>query len=148
VTSPKDVIREALLQPVPCPTCTDTKPCWCALNRAARLEWQVDAIANALMAADLLVSSQPASAPTESDMAEVARFLAQESRFVRYYDAADPEDAGWKALLTSRADVELAYSKAKARNEGAARETTEALAQAQRLLLDHIESRRAAGGEA
>lgn len=148
MTSPKDVIREALLRPVPCPTCSSTKTCRCMPQRAARLETRVQFVHDALKDAGLLPDQHQAVVPTVAEMEEVARFLAKESRFVRYYDPDDLEDAGWRALMASEHDVETAYAKAKARNEGAARETTEALAQAQRLLLDHIESRRAAGGEA
>lgn len=141
-----DVIREALLQPIPCPNCSGTKPCRCLVRDRAdqRLNARAANVEAALIEAGLLASPQPASEPTGAQMEEVARFLAKESRFVRYYDENDPDDAGWKVLLTSSHDVETAYAKAKARNEGASKPVTDGLWQAQRVLLDWTEQRRAA----
>lgn len=143
--TPIDVIREALLQPIPCPNCSSMKTCRCMPQRAKRLEIRAGVIHGALVAAGLLAT--PQQAPAEAEMEDVARFLARESRFVRYYDPDDPSDEGWRQLLASPADVDLAAAKAKARTEGGDKETTEALGRAVRLLLDHIESRRAAEGE-
>lgn len=143
--NPEAVIREALLQPVPCPNCESTARCRCLVDRALRLDAQVRIIAAALTQAGLLPDQQQAGAATEADIEDVARFLARESRFVRYYDQDDPDDDGWRALLASPHDVETAYDKAKKANEGGAKEILEGLSRARSLLLDQIRQRRAAG---
>jgi hypothetical protein len=144
VPNPETVIREALLQPVPCPNCEKTVACRCLVGRALRVEAQARVVADALVQAGMLPDPQQPDAPTDADLEQVARFLAQESRFVRYYDQNDPADDGWKALLTSEYDVETAYDKAKKANEGGAKEILEGLSRARSVLLDQIRQRRAA----
>lgn len=140
--TPQDVIREALLQPVPCPNCSHTKPCRCLVDRPARVEAQVDVVHTALVDAGLLTTPEQAAGPTLAEIEEVAKFLAGESRFIRY------SDGDWLMLTISEPDVETAYAKAKKANEGGEKEVLDALGRARRLLLGHIEARRAAEREA
>lgn len=140
-----EVIREALLKPVPCPTCSSTKPCRCLVNRTVRIDVQAAMIAADLTNEGLLPAPAPGG-PTLADLEEVAQFLAMESRFVRYYDEDDPNDEGWRVLLTSPTDIDVAVAKAKARNEGD-KAVTEAIVRGRRLLLDHCAQRRAAQRE-
>lgn len=108
---------------------------------AARLDAQAHLVWVALVEHGLIVDQEKPAAPTEAGMEEVAQYLAKASRFARW------SGDGWRQLLTSDVDVDLAFTKAKAANEGAGRETTEALARARTLLVAWIEERRAAEGE-
>jgi hypothetical protein len=58
--------------------------------------------------------------PVELDREEAARQLAAASQFIRYHDADNLDDR-WRMLLTSPADVGLAYAKAVKRSSDTAR---------------------------
>lgn len=136
--TPQAVIREALLKPVPCPNCSRETQCRCLVDRAYKLDEQAGIIAAALAEHGMLHDPQAPAADYETQVEEVAQFLARESRFVRY-----GED-GWRMLLDSDADVETAFAKARKATEGGDQETRDAIGRARTLLLGYIEERRAA----
>lgn len=139
--TPLAVIREALLQPSPCPTCGSERRCRCMPDLAARIDARANLVHVALVEHGLLATPEQAAGPTQEEIEEVAKFLARESRFIRY------SDDDWQMLMTSAADVETAYAKAKKANEGGEKDVLEALGRGRRLLLGHIEARRAAEKE-
>jgi hypothetical protein len=140
--TPITVIREALLRPVPCPQCASTKPCRCLVDADVRLEAKANIVWDALVSSGVLTAQQPATELTQAEIEEVAKYLAHESRFVRY------SDDGWRMLLTSETDVRVAHAKAAAVTQGGSKEQSDALGRARDLLVGHIEQRRAAeGGE-
>jgi hypothetical protein len=138
VNTPLAVIREALLQPIPCPKCSSTKACRCLVGRAARIDAQAEMVQVALAEHGLLVDQGQPAAPTGTEMEEVAKFLAEQSRFARY------AGEGWRMLLDSDVDVNVAFTKAKAATEGSEKAVTEALGRARDLLVAWIAARRAA----
>jgi hypothetical protein len=137
VTTPLSVIREALLKPVPCPKCQLTIACWHD-TAGSRVDAQADIVLDALDRAGMLAGEAPA-APSGAAIEEVAQFLARESHFARY-----TYQDGWRMLLTSEADISVAFAKAKAACDGSDREVQESLGRARDLLVAHVE-RRAAG---
>lgn len=141
MNTPITVIREALLRPVPCPHCASTKTCRCLVAREDRLDAQAALVWDALVSSGVLTAQQPATEPTQDEVEEVAKYLARESRFVRY------SDDGWRMLLDSETDVRVAHAKASAATQGGSKEQSEALGRARDLLVDQIEQRRAAEGQ-
>lgn len=139
--TPLAAIREALLQPVPCPNCGSERTCRCLVDPAARIDAQSHIIWVALVENGSIVDQEQAAGPTEADMEQVAQYLAQQSRFARY------AGEGWRMLLTSDVDVSVAFAKAKAATDGSEKAVTDALARSRDLLVAWIEKRRAAGGE-
>lgn len=87
----------------------------------AHLSWDVPppdprvAIADVLdalthLGVDVALPVEPSPAPTEADYEAMARWLADRSSFPRYL-----VQDGWRRLLESDRDVDLAHSKASAR---------------------------------
>lgn len=138
MNTPLAVIREALLQPVPCPNCSSVKACRCLVGRPERVDARSQMILDLLIARGVIVVQDQPSEPTVVEMEEVARFLAEQSRFARY------AGEGWRMLLTSEADVSVAFAKAKAATEGSEKAVSDALGRSRDLLVAWIEARRAA----
>jgi hypothetical protein len=108
------------------------------VGRAARIDAQAEMVQVALAEHGLLVDQDQPAGPTGTEMEEVAKFLAEQSRFARY------AGEGWRMLLDSDVDVNVAFTKAKAATEGSEKAVTEALGRARDLLVAWIAARRAA----
>jgi hypothetical protein len=111
--SPRDVVLAALAVALPCPACGRTDGCRCLVERP-QTEDRADLVVAALIEHGHLPS--PTRPVTEDDVAEVARWLAEESRHPRYTQVED----GWHRLLESEPDVDLACARAltNAANDG------------------------------
>lgn len=104
--SPHDIVVGALAQALPCPVCGRTEPCRCARPEGyspteARARLIVEALA-------LFGHLPPLEEEGAFDPEEVAQWLAERSGFPRYTQAED----GWRKILESERDVELAAIKA------------------------------------
>lgn len=132
--SATDVVREALLQPIPCPNCQRTEPCRCYIEGGAqqRHEARADLIVAALTEFGFLTKAS--ALPSEDDLREAAQYLAARSRNARYTQVAD----GWQRLLEAAADVNIAYHQA-SKHVGSAEQ--EPLAKAKTMLLDALARR-------
>lgn len=137
MSSPEDVVRSALMQPIPCPTCERVVRCRCMPDRVAKLNWRVTLIVEALRAQGMLPPETPVEQPSIED---VARWLADQSRHPRYVGIPD----GWRKLLESDADVMVAHRAAVDTHRGDT-ELERAFSRARDDLLREVAARRAAG---
>ncbi len=111
---PFHVVREALLEPVPCPTCGRTRPCRCLPRQDVKVDTMATRIVEHLTGAGLLHEHAPRPTEiTEADAEQTARWLAEQSRHPRY------GGEGWRMLLISDADVHVAHGAAIRANQPA-----------------------------
>lgn len=104
----RDVIVAALAQRPPCPVCAAVTTCRCATPEGySRTDAQAELIERALITYGHLPEPH---VEDPFDPEEVAHWLAERSGFARYI----VED-GWKRLMESDRDVELAAFKAQQR---------------------------------
>lgn len=124
----RDVILAALVVPMPCPVCGKTERCRCVRpeghsdrqDRAALIE-------QALSEYGLLA---PVHEQGES-VEEMAQWLAEVSAFPRYTQVKD----GWRTILQSEADIDLAVGQARSRVTGG---ESIRLGQVRVILLRHV----------
>lgn len=145
--APVDVVRQALLEPVPCPSCGSDKPCRCYVEPGtapSRTDVMAERILQRLTTAGLLHISPPPREATQEDYEATARWLAAQSRHPRY--THDPE--GWRMLLTGEHNVDHAHAAAVRAAEPAPQTVLGDLDAARRLLIAyHDAARRATQSE-
>ena len=103
----RDVILAALAQALPCPVCGRTDPCRCL--RPA--DYSPTAERATLIEQALILYGhlpQPEGEAVAFDAIETAQWLADRSGFPRYTQVHE----GWRRIIESEADVELATIKA------------------------------------
>jgi hypothetical protein len=105
-----------------------------------KLEWQANLITQALDGHGLLVREQVAGAES---IDAVARWLAEQSRHLRYVGIAD----GWRQLLDSDVLIDHAHAAALKAHPRPDRDYEQALSRARDALLQNVTVRRAAGIE-
>jgi hypothetical protein len=138
--APFDVVREALLEPVPCPSCGSTNPCRCIPDHAASTDVMARRILERLTDVGALhVETGPPPAPTEADIEQAAQWLAGKSRHPRYTQVAD----GWRQLMDSEHNVEHAHATAVRAASPASQQQLADLAAVKALLIGWHETRRA-----
>lgn len=100
-----EAIVRGLSEVPPCPVCGRTVPCRCLPPQGySRVEAQGRLVEAALLAVGLLVEER--IEPRPFDPEEVAEFLADRSGFARYTQVEE----GWRRLMESEQDVEVAAS--------------------------------------
>lgn len=103
----RDVILAALSTVLPCPKCGRTEKCRCLVKDARpQIDRRADLVVAALIEHGHLPS--PDAPVGEREVEDVAKWLAAESRHPRYTAVED----GWRRLMTSDADVEVAAANA------------------------------------
>jgi hypothetical protein len=137
--APADVVHQALVEPVPCPTCGSEKACRCLPQPDARAKTMAARIVERLTGAGLLQADpEPPPEPTAADIEQTAQWLVEQSRNPRYTQVAD----GWKRLLESTVNIEHAHASAvKAANPATSQHLAN-LAAAKQVLLRVVDSRR------
>lgn len=107
--TPRDVIEAALAVNLPCPLCGATTPCRCLRPEGySPLNARAALIEAALTQQGMLADGK--AEPTQADIDEAAMMLAAKSRHPRYISSTD----GWRKILQSVSDVEVAYRQAAA----------------------------------
>lgn len=126
--SPREVVVAALAVPLPCPACGRAEACRCIRPEGwSATEARADLVVAALIEHGHLPDPDP-RAVTPEDLERAAQWLAKASRHPRY------EETGWRKILQSEADVEMAS--AQAERWGASDKAT--LAEVRALLLAHV----------
>lgn len=142
--TPVDIVRAALLEPVPCPTCGRTEPCRCLPQRDVETDTMARRIVERLTGAGVLhLDTGPPREATQDDIEQAAAWLAAQSRHPRYVDV----DEGWKQLLASDGNVTHAHAAAVKAAQPATQQQLADLAAAKSLLIAWHRQRRATGTE-
>lgn len=137
MSAPRDVIVAALAVALPCPVCGREATCRCIKPAGySATEERATLIEAALIEHGHL--APPERPATEQDIDDAARWLADKSRHPRYVDVEE----GWRKLLESSADVELACACAA---RSASQSDVETIARVRGLLLAALAARRASG---
>lgn len=127
-----DVIVAALATALPCPSCGSQRPCRCLRpDGYSETTERAKLVEAALVQHGHIHVEEP-----EPDDEQLARWLAARSRFPRY-----AVDDGWRKVLQSEADVEVAAAYA-AKN--ASQSGLEDVARVKARLLSAVAERRAA----
>lgn len=134
--SPAQIVNEALLEPVPCPTCARTEPCRCDTDQQARTHVMVQRIIERLTGAGHLAVDHTHTEPTLADIEATAQWLAEQSRHPRYTQV--PE--GWRQLVESEHNVTHAHAAATKAAQPATSQMLADLGAAKTVLIRWIES--------
>lgn len=110
IPTPRAVIAACLAQAIPCTACGASQACDCP-ERRPETEVRAELVEDALITYGYLPEPVEVS---KFNAEETARWLAERTGFPRYALVAD----GWRRLLESEADVELAAAKAIGRVSG------------------------------
>lgn len=105
--TPTEVVTAALATRPPCPACGKTVPCRCYVPDPGRVEAQAALVVAALIEHGHLPDPTHPAETTLGEVEDVARWLANRSRFARY-----TTPGGWNRIMASEVDVNVAATKA------------------------------------
>lgn len=133
--SPREVIVAALAVALPCPSCGKAEVCRCIKPAGySHVEERAKLVEAALLERGLLAG--PTGELTRDDVEQMARWLADQSEHPRYWGE------GWRRLLESEVDVDVAYTAASTR---ASQSALEELGRVRGFLRGYLAPRRASG---